>query len=508
MRLGVRGGDSAAMRSPLLLTAACAALAIVPGAASAATITTDGNGTFTYAGAPGELNNGSIQGTDDGAVVFYSSGSVPLTSVPAGCTPDGSGDATCVGVKAAIWQAGDGDENVTVSSSVPGGVAVTIDGGSGSDWIRGDKANDMLIGGPGNDKLEGSGGADTLDGGDGDDELSGAGGADKLQGGPGSDLLHPDDHEDPSADVVDGGPGVDTIDGDYSSRFRSTSSGPQVLNFTLAGGADDGRPGEADDIQGVERLIVSDGGKFAGTDGNDYIKLAQVGSPGELAGGSGDDDLNGGDGADKLDGGAGSDHLDGGFGDDIITGGPGRDTISGDRAGGDCGPLWCKYPYGNDIINAQDGEIDSIVCGFGTDVVNADAADVVDRDCETVNRAGAVPGPATPTTPGKPATDGKGGSGSGSAKASLAARVTLAKALKSGFTVKVSGAAAGTTLKLSATRSGKLLARGSGRAGQSGTATVKLRFTAKAKRSLRRAKTITLKVSGAGVSTTITLKRR
>jgi Ca2+-binding RTX toxin-like protein len=493
-------------RSPLLLCA-IAALAVLPGAAHAATITTDGNGTYTYVGAPGEVNNVSVQGDDAGTITFNGPQSVLVTTAPAGCTPSplyGMAVVSCSAAKAAVVQAGDGDENLSVSYSVPASIHVTIDGGAGSDWISGDAGNDTLIGGPGNDKLDGGKGNDILDGGEGDDTLLGKAGADQLSGGAGDDSLEPDSHEEPSADVVDGGPGTDTITGDYSSRFRSTSAGPQVLNFTLAGGADDGRPGENDDIRGVERLIVSDGGKFVGTDGNDYVKLAQVGSPGELVGGNGDDSLNGGDGTDKIDGGPGNDTLDGGFNDDIITGGPGQDHISADLATGDCGPLWCKYPYGNDTVYAVDGEADTISCGFGTDTVYADAADVVDKDCETVNRAGAAPGPAT-TTPGK-ANGGTGGNGA-RANAALAAKVTIAKALKSGFTIKVSGARAG-MLTLNATRAGKVVARGSARVSASGAATVTLRFTVKVKRSLRHAKTITLKVAGGGVSTTITLKRR
>ena len=105
-----------------------------------------------------------------------------------------------------------------------------------------------------------------------------------------------------------------------------------------------------------------------------------------MNGGGGDDRLRSGDGADHLDGGAGNDNVDGGFGDDVLVGGPGRDTISGDLAGGDCGPLWCKYPYGNDTIQARDGEVDSITCGAGTDSVSADPQDVVAPDCETVAR--------------------------------------------------------------------------------------------------------------------------
>jgi Ca2+-binding RTX toxin-like protein len=492
----------APLRSSRLLAPACAlaALAIVPGAAHAATIAGGPGSTYTYVGAPGEVNNVSVQGAEDGSVTFYGPDAVKVTSAPASCAPSdlyGWSVVTCASASAVVVQAGDGDEVLTISSTVPASIPVTIDGGDGKDIIEGDGADDTLLGGAGDDKLTGSRGDDALDGGDGNDTLEGAAGRDRLSGGAGDDLLTPDAHEDPSADVVDGGPGTDTVTGDYSSRFRPLGSPAQVLSFTLGGGADDGRPGEGDDVHGVERLVVTDGGRFTGTDGNDYIKLAQVGSPGTLTGNGGDDDLNGGDGTDTLDGGPGADHLDGGFGDDVITGGPGRDRISGDLAAGDCGPVWCKYPYGNDTIEARDGEADSIVCGAGTDVVNADASDVVDADCETVNRAGAATAPA-------PATTNAGTT----ARAALAGKITLATALRSGFAIKVTGAKASAPLKLTATRSGTTVARGSGKTTKNGTATIKLRFTAQAKRALRHAKTLKLKVSGGGVSTTITLKRR
>jgi hypothetical protein len=491
------------MRSSLLPLSVLAACALAPAAAHAATISGGPGGTYTYVGAPGEVNSISVQGSDDGSVTFYGPDAVKVSDAPAACLPSdlyGWSVVTCAGVAGVVVQAGDGDEVIAISSSLPAAIPVTIDGGAGRDILEGDAGNDTLLGGPGDDKLSGSRGDDTLDGGDGNDEIDGAAGADHLSGGAGDDTLTPDAHEDPSADVVDGGPGVDTITGDYSSRFRPTSSPPQVLSFTLAGGADDGRPGEGDDVHGVERLIVSDGGRFAGTDGNDYIKLAQVGSPGELIGGNGDDDLNGGDGTDKLDGGPGNDHLDGGFGDDVITGGPGQDRISGDLAAGDCGPIWCKYPYGNDTIDARDGEVDSILCGAGTDTVLADAGDVVDPDCENVTRAGAPAAPAA----GTPTTSKPGGA---AVRAALARKVTLGQALKSGFTIKVTGAKAG-KLALSATRSGRVVAKGSGKADKKGTATIRLRFTKKARRSLRHARTITLKVAGAGASATVTLKRR
>jgi hypothetical protein len=56
--------------------------------------------------------------------------------------------------------------------------------------------------------------------------------------------------------------------------------------------------------------------------------------------------------------------------------------------------VWCDLPFGNDTIYAQDGEPDSISCGFGQDTVYADAVDVVDGDCETVIRGSGAPGGA------------------------------------------------------------------------------------------------------------------
>jgi Ca2+-binding RTX toxin-like protein len=485
-----------------LIGVALLAGAALPGAAHAATISIDGAGHYTYTAAPGEKNDLGLQFSDDdpGTLTFYDYGT-PITSAPANCTLNSEGQSpTCTGATSITAALGDGDDSATRSGLTT--TPATVDGGDGADWLKGNQGDDVFYGGPGKDKLEGGlKGNDTLDGGDGDDELNGGEGSDALRGGNGNDLLIPDNYSEPSPDLVDGGPGVDSVSSDYADYDLPIQ---QPLSFTMAGGADDGRPGENDNILGVERLTLSiSPARYVGTDGDDYVKVAQVTNPGELIGGNGNDDLNGADGPEKLDGGNGDDHLDGGFGDDVITGGPGRDRISGDLAGGDCGPLWCKYPYGNDVINAQDGEVDTILCGFGTDVVNADAADVVDGDCETVNRAGAAPtGPAKPlpTTP-KPG-DGR------VVRATLARKVTIGQALKKGVAIKVTGVAAAKKVSLSATRSGKVVAKGSAKADKKGTATVTLKFTPKAKKALRRVKTLKLKISGNGASATITLKRR
>ena len=227
------GGDSAPMlRSPLLLTSAVAALALgAPVAAHAATITSDGAGNFTYTAAPGEKNNGSAPGHDDGTGASSSTsyGQRAADRRDAGRLHAGRR----VRARRCVGASGRGLERSatatrTSRSPTASRPAIPVDGrrrprhGLAARLRRSD---DTLIGGDGNDKLEGFKGDDTLDGGDGDDEIDGGAGADTIQGGAGNDMITPTYYEDPSADVVDGGPGIDTIDGDYSSRFRSTSPG-------------------------------------------------------------------------------------------------------------------------------------------------------------------------------------------------------------------------------------------------------------------------------------------
>jgi hypothetical protein len=64
-----------------------------------------------------------------------------------------------------------------------------LDGGAGSDTLRGYQGDDTLSGGSGNDTLKGNRGNDTLTGGDGNDILRGGNQDDTLTGGSGSDTL-------------------------------------------------------------------------------------------------------------------------------------------------------------------------------------------------------------------------------------------------------------------------------------------------------------------------------
>ena len=486
-------------RSALL--AALGTVALLPASAPAATLVRAADGALVYTAAPGTTTNFTVSATLDGSGVTVSgSAEDPVAVMPDGCdggTFYGSHVVTCAGVTGVRADLGDGDDLGQVSEGV--GVPVAIDGGAGADLLEGAEGADQLDGGAGDDKLTGGDGADLLRGGDGADTLEGRGGADRIEGGAGDDTLSPDGAEQPAADVVDGGAGVDTVTGDYASRF--TDARPP-LSVTLAGGADDGRPGEGDDLRGVERLVSSVGGSFTGTDGADEVRLAQVGTESTLTGLGGDDRLRGGDGPDRVDGGAGDDSLDGGFGDDTIVGGPGRDMISADLAGGDCGPLWCKHPYGNDRVEARDGEADSITCGAGRDVVVADAADVVAPDCEDVQRGG---GPA----PG-PGGDGRQ-PGRGSARPrgriAVSGSTRLRTVLARGLVVRLSGLRAGARTTVRAHAGRTVVASGRATADRRGRATVRLRFTAAARRTLRAKTTVRLAVRGGGLATVVKLSR-
>lgn len=92
-----------------------------------------------------------------------------------------------------------------------------------------------------------------------------------------------------------------------------------------------------------------------------------------VTGTPGNDRLVGTPRADALRGLGGNDRLSALAGADFLQGGPGRDVH-------DAGP-------GDDLVAASyDGARDSVRCGSGLDVVNADLPDGVARDCELVGR--------------------------------------------------------------------------------------------------------------------------
>jgi Ca2+-binding RTX toxin-like protein len=219
----------------------------------------------------------------------------------------------------------------------------------------------------------------------------------EVDGGPGNDRLSL-----LVSGSIRGGAGADVMSGDTGLQAVEYSDHAGPITLTLDDLANDGTPGENDNVRSsiesivgthaADTLIGNDAAQaINGVDGADHIE-----------GRGGNDNLSGGTGVVAILGGAGEDTLgsysdsvlDGGDDNDVITphfrasnitaiGGDGNDTFNVSRITGsvDAGP-------GDDMIIAssfEDPRNITIVCGTGTDTVWADSGDVVAADCETVH---------------------------------------------------------------------------------------------------------------------------
>ena len=188
---------------------------------------------------------------------------------------------------------------------MPDSVPVTINGNGGDDTIKDayDSATGRtLSGGAGNDEIDGYAGNDTLDGGDGNDTLDGGENNDRVLGGDGDDEIHGDGYKNPGADVIDGGPGNDLVS---EWTIPENLDRQPAVNVTLDGVANDGRPGENDNVVGVEQLDMYIVGSITGSDAAEKIVLVNPGNHGSstLIGNGGNDELVGFDYDDTIDGG-------------------------------------------------------------------------------------------------------------------------------------------------------------------------------------------------------------
>jgi Ca2+-binding RTX toxin-like protein len=491
-------------RLPTLLLTICAT-GVLAGSAQAATVTAE-NGALVIRGAAGERNVVAFGPSTEKPGLISVSDTAALQYDATVCEPEfgeGFSFLACApqpgGV---IVEAGDGDDVVN-TGALPASQAITVHAGPGNDVVRGDafaERGETINGDAGDDKLEGGPGADLIDGGAGNDPiLHGQGGADVVRGGDGDDTLRGDKHNDPVApDVLDGGPGFDQIDGDWM-----VESGRHQPHITVSedGQANDGRPGEGDNVTNLEKIYLNAPATLSGDgEADEYTVFNTAETPSSLAGGGGNDKLSAFDYDDTVDGGAGDDTLTGGYGNDTITGGPGRDTIYADVSSTTCSYIQCRLPQGNDTVDARDGEADQIDCGVGNDTVYVDAADTAGTNCETVVKGG----PAGP-----------GGDGPGAALTGKARRIPLRRALAKGLTLDVDAPGPGKIRIVG--RSGKRkVAAGRATARAAGTVAVKVRFTKRGRKALRRARrarltfAVTLApVQGAPVTARIrtTLKR-
>jgi Ca2+-binding RTX toxin-like protein len=372
----------------LAIAGALALAVALPATAGAATISSEG-GALVYRGAPGEKNiTGPSEGIVDAAKLRFSD-SVPIAIATSACTAQYDWVECDVPAKV-VMDLGDGDDRVTFGGAFD--IAYEVYGGDGNDELLGYTTGSAdlrqtLDGGAGNDKLDGDRGADVVRGGAGNDDVDGGLGGDVVQGGDGDDTLYGEQYDFQGTDTIDGGAGFDRMDADYVIPGEDVN--PAVA-ISFDGAANDGRPGENDNIVGVEKLDSSVPGTFTGSAGaDDFFVKADFGvdAVSAVRGLGGNDHLVGHDHVETIDGGPGDDVIEGGLNNDTLTGGPGKDTIYGDSTKDTCNFLSCRIAFGNDVIDARDGEQDTIDCGVGEDRATVDAIDVV-ANCEQVDKSG------------------------------------------------------------------------------------------------------------------------
>jgi Ca2+-binding RTX toxin-like protein len=341
-----------------------------PVASAQAAQITISSGTLTYQAAAGETNSVSVA-PFFGRTYFTDSGAGSMSAPSPACTVVDSHHANCADASytGITVNAGDGADQVDLTQV---NQPVTLNGGDGDDVLTGGQGNDTLNGDAGNDTLRGTGGADTFSGGAGTDTVTYSGRTFGVSasidgiandGSPGeSDNVLPD------VENLVGTSGADALTG--SDASNSLDGGPG--NDTLAGaGGDDALIGGAgsDALAGGSGLDTATYADHVTPVTATLDGAANDGSIGENDAIAADvENLQGGPAADTLTGNAGANAIDGGAGNDTLDGGGGSDTLTG----GD----------GGDTVAARDSAVDTITCGGGADVLTADRADVFGSDCE------------------------------------------------------------------------------------------------------------------------------
>ena len=337
------------------------------------TVTTDGAGDVVSLYTRSYVINGNT-------VIFpaFTVGDTTPTWEPNENCLEDAGYVVCDQADSFLFQGAGGVDTFSISDDADlNPVPATLNGSGGNDKLQDfSPADRTLDGGDGDDVMFGSAGNDTMRGGGGNDEVDGEDGNDNVSGGDGDDLLFGDHFKAPGADVIDGGPGFD--------RVRDWDSGTSTrvpVNVTLDRAANDGRPGEGDNVFDVEH-IEGPGGTYVGSDAAETFVVGEVTVGSTVNGGGGNDTITTQNGPDTVDGGPGDDRITAGFDNDTVTGGPGRDAIYADSTASYCGIFTCTLPFGNDTVNARDGEPDQIDCGVGADRALTDATDTA-ANCET-----------------------------------------------------------------------------------------------------------------------------
>src|SRR3954447_8857247 len=359
------------MRRSILLVMAL--LLAAPATASAGTLSVQA-GVLSYTETDVNATNSVTGGvSSDGTRITVSdtgrSGGRALTLRTDGsCTVSrATGSCPAAGVSSIVVSTGDQADAVTQSTSIP----ARLIGGDGNDRLTGGPADDVLIGEAGADVLTGGGGRDTADYGARTNPVAIALDGTANDGEPGEG-----DNVALDVEILVGGAGADSLSGSSADNALLGNAGNDVLNG--GEGADQIDGGAGDDTlsgsPGADTLTGGDGTDAASyADATAPVRVVLDGKPGDGAAGENDsvdtENVIGGPGDDSLIGNAGPNAIAGGAGNDRILAGRGSDLVDG-------GP-------GDDILQTLDGTKDVVACGDGEDGVVTDRRDTR-SDCDYI----------------------------------------------------------------------------------------------------------------------------
>lgn len=323
------------------LTIALAALAPAPAFAGTAGLS---GSSLVVNATPGQVNNISI--TQAGpSVRVEETGSGATLTPGANCGAGGTNIVTCPlsSVASLTVNAGDRNDQVVNGTAFPS----ALFGEGDDDRLSGGSAADTLTGGAGWDVLFGGTGGDTFTGGSEPDYVSYQGRANSVtadtdgvadDGEPGEN-----DNVGPDVESLIGGNGADVLTGNELDNGLDGGPGADTLNggagndyllyWTRNAAVSVSFDGVANDGEAGENDIVgADVESAIGGNGSDTITGDARANT--LLGDDGADTVIGGGGADSLFGSSGIDFLDGGTGDDLLDGGTQADVMFG-REGSD-----------------------------------------------------------------------------------------------------------------------------------------------------------------------------
>ncbi len=355
---------------------------LAPSLAGAATVEVtveQSTHSLVFSDAGGELNTVSLGAVGDSTTYAVTDSTAPIVAGP-GCSgggPAGS-TATCPLPRSAQFCHPPGcpstaEVSVRLEADLGGGNdsldstgMPARDGGTGSFTVHGNggPGDDSFLDGPIRTTFDPGTGADRVDAGDGDDTVLVSGGA-------------PD-----QADVYDLG----AKPGDHDYIDYSAATYP--VSVSLDGIANDGAPGEADQVLGAEEVLggTADDVLIAAAGAEPYVVSGSAGND-LIIGGAGNDSLAGDGGDDTIRGQAGNDRLDGDSfddagGDDVLAGGTGRDLVRGAR-----GSDRLRGGFGSDLLLGStaltsDRLVDLIDCGPSRDRRAYVGPEDVVRRCE------------------------------------------------------------------------------------------------------------------------------